>query len=291
VCRNFETTRWLQRQTAKLLSVRYYMVTVTLPGVLRPVAWRHQRQVYGEMFTAAVQAMHELARGRHGFDADIAMTGVLHTHARNRNYHPHIHFIVPGGGIDRRNRTWKKKTGNWLFPARALSKLFRGKLADRLKNAGLPVPPAVYNHDLVAKIIAAGNGEPALKYLSRYLYRGVIAESAILSDTDAQVTFEYLESGTGQRRTRTMPGEDFLWLLLHHVLPKGFQRTRSYGFLHHKARRTLLLVQYALRVAAELSEPAQRPTVNCPRCNTTMVPVAFILPQHGCSTARSPPPR
>jgi len=291
VCRNFETTRWLARQTAKLLPVRYYMVTVTLPGVLRPVAWCHQRQVYDGMFAAAVEAMRDLARGRHGFGADIAMTGVLHTHARNRDYHPHIHFVVPGGGIDRIDRVWKRRAGRWLFPARALSKLFRGKLADRLRSAGLSVPSAVYNHDLVAKIIAAGSGEPALKYLSRYLYRGVIAEHNIISDADGQVTFQYVESRSRQRRTRALPGEQFLWLILQHVLPKGFQRVRSYGFLHHRARKTLLLVQYALRVAAELTQAPQRPTVSCPRCSTPMLPVAFIRPHYNCSTARSPPPR
>ena len=112
----------------------------------------------------------------------------------------------------------------------------------------------------------------------RYLYRGVIAESSILSDTGGRVTFEYIENDTDQRRTRTMPGEDFLWLLLRHVLPKGFQRTRSYGFLHHRARRTLLLIQYVLRVAAQMPEAAERPVFRCPRCNAPMVPIAFIPP-------------
>lgn len=194
-------------------------------------------------------------------------------------------------GIDRRNHAWKKRTGRWLFPAKALSKLFRGKLADRLQDAGLRVSPRIYDHDLVAKIITVGTGEPALKYLARYLYRGVIAESAILSDSHGQVTFEYRKSKTDERRTRTMPGEDFLWLLLRHVLPKGFQRVRSYGFLHHRARRTFLLVQYVLRVAAALAEPATRPVFHCPRCNAPMVAVAFIPPLNGSSEARSPPPR
>jgi len=127
VCRNFETTRWLRKQSAKLLPVRYYMVTVTLPGVLRPVAWCHQRQVYADMFAAAVEAMRDLAAGR-------------------------------------------------------------------------------------------------------------------------------------------------------------------YGFLHHRARKTLLLVQYVLRVATEITEQLERPALKCPRCRTAMVPVAFILPQYNCSTARGPPP-
>jgi len=273
-CRNFETTVWLRRQEAKLLPVRYYMVTLTLPGVLRPAAWRHQREVYSSMFDASVEAMQELAAGRYGFGADIAMTGVLHTHSRSLGYHPHIHFIVPGGGIDRRNRVWKRKTGRWLFPQRALSKLFRGKLTHLLEQAGIPIPAKIYRHACVVKVIGVGSGGPALKYLARYLYRGVISERSILDDDGTHVTFQYFDN-TGERHTRTLPGEQFLFLLLRHVLPKGFQRARHYGFLHPNARRTLILVHYVLRVAADLTPPPEPPAWLCPKCGTPMTVFAF----------------
>ena len=289
VCRNFETTRWLERQLDKLLPVRYYMVTVTLPGVLRPLAWTHQRLVYDQMFRASHEAMLELAAGHRHFGAEIAMTGMLQTHVRNRNYHPHIHYIVPGGGIDRIRRVWKKKTGKWLFPERALSKLFRGKLRDRLLAAGLHVTNAIYDHDLVADVEYVGTGEPGLKYMSRYLYRGVLPEQSIVSDTEGKVTFCYTDS-KGAEQTRTMPGAEFLWLLLHHVLPKGYQRVRSYGFLHHNAKKTLQLVQYTLKVALDIRPEPKRPAWFCPRCHAAMVAVAFIHPRACKPVGRGPPP-
>jgi hypothetical protein len=123
---------------------------------------------------------------------------------------------------------------------------------------------------------------PALKYLSRYLYRGVIGEKQIVDDRDGQVTFRYLESGSGQTCYRTLPGADFLWLVIQHVLPKGFRRVRDVGILHGKARHWLLLVQRILAVIIAPLPPRERPCIACPQCQSPMQAIGFIRP-HGQS--------
>jgi len=122
-----------------------------------------------------------------------------------------------------------------------------------------------------------GKGQPALKYLSRYLYRGVISEKNIISNTNGWVTFQYTEGDTGKRLTRTMKGEDFLWLVLQHVLPKGFRRVRDYGFLHSNAKKLLVLVQLVLRVVIHLLLPKPRPAFKCPHCQAAMQITGFRL--------------
>jgi hypothetical protein len=156
---------------------------------------------------------------------------VLHTHSRRLDYHPHCHLIVPGGAVDRGRKQWKKLKGNYLFNAFALAKVFRARFLEAMTAEGLSVP-ADLPDKWVVDCRSVGKGQPALEYLSRYLYRGVISESNLVADQDGNVTFRYIEGATGELRHRTLPGEDFLWLVLQHVLPKGFRRVRDYGFLH-----------------------------------------------------------
>jgi len=150
-----------------------------------------------------------------------------------------------------------------------LARVFRARLLDGLNQAGLPIPGNVPKN-WVVDCCRVGHGEPALKYLSRYLYRGVIAERDILANRNGKITFRYVESETNQTRTRTLPGADFLWLILQHVLPKGFRRVRDYGFLHGNAKKLLGLVQLILQVKLALPARSKRPKVRCPECGNPM---------------------
>ena len=120
-----------------------------------------------------------------------------------------------------------------------------------------------------------GKGITALKYLSKYLYRGVISEKNIISNQNGQVTFKYIESKTGDTRYRTLKGEDFLHLIMQHVLPKGFRRTRDYGFLHSNAKKILHLVQLILHVVIKGIEQRLRPVFRCPCCKSPMAILGF----------------
>lgn len=276
-CQNHEATLWLERQRAKLLPVEYFMVTFTLPAELRAIARRQPREIYALLFACAASTLKDFGVNPGKLGAQIGLTAILHTHTRRLDYHPHLHVVVPGGGIDTRRRQWKKLKGKFLFNEFALAKVFRARLLAALNAARIAIPAGVPKR-WVVDCAHVGRGQPALEYLSRYLYRGVISEKAILADQDGRVTFRYTESRTGQTQTRTLKGEDFLWLVLQHVLPRGFRRVRDYGFLHGNAKQTLTLVQWVLRMVIALRVLRPRPVFRCPKCQSPMCIVALVRP-------------
>jgi hypothetical protein len=247
-----------------------------LPYELRPLAWNHQRKVYSMLFAYVSDVLKDFGLTPQNLGAEIGMTMVLHTHNRRLDYHPHVHVVVPGGGIDKRRRQWKKKKGKFLFNEFALAKVFRARFLAALKNEGLSIPlntPAEW----VVDCRRVGSGISALKYLSRYLYRGVISEKNIVSNQNGRVTFKYIESKTGTPRYRTLNGEDFLHLIMQHILPKGFRRVRDYGFLHGNAKKLLGLVQLILHVIIKGRNQRPRPAFKCARCGASMTIVGFRL--------------
>ena len=265
-CQNHETTRWLERQREKLLPVWYFLVTFTIPSELRSLAYHHQRSIFDALFRASAESLRELAANPRYLDGTIGMTGVLHTHNRRLDYHPHVHYVVPGGGLNRKGNRWKKSPRNFLVWAPALSRLFRGKFLALLLEMGFTFPRQLTQIDWVVHCKSVGTGEKSLVYLSRYLYRGVLSEKAILSDHNGLVSFVYTNSKTGERETRSLPGSEFLRLLLTHVLPKGFRRTRDFGFLHGRAQKTLTVLQLILRVKINAKSDFQRPSFLCFHC-------------------------
>jgi len=200
----------------------------------------------------------------------MGLTAVLHTHSRKLDYHPHIHVVVPGGGIDIKRRQWIKLKGKYLFNEFALASVFRARLIAALKEAGFSIPKTTPKQ-WVADVRHVGKGLPALKYLSRYLYRGVISEKNILSNRNGMVTFRYTNSDTGKTETRELTGEAFLYLILQHVLSRGFRWVRDYGFLHPNAKKLLSLVQLILFVFLKDVLPRSRPVFKCPKCQSPMV--------------------
>ena len=273
-CQNHEASKWIDRQQAKLLPVLYFLVTFTLPFELRSLTWHHQKVVYSIFFTCVASTLKDFGLNPKNLGAEIGMTMVLHTNNRKLDFHPHIHVVVPGGGIDKRRRQWKKKKGKYLFNQDAMAKVFRARFLAALNEAGLSIPqnvPAKW----VVDCKQVGKGITALKYLSKYLYRGVISEKNIISNQNGQVTFKYIESKTGDTRYRTLKGEDFLHLIMQHVLPKGFRRARDYGFLHSNAKKILHLVQLILYVVIKGIEQRLRPVFKCPCCKSPMAILGF----------------
>ena len=252
------------------------MVTFTLPYELRALAKANQRVMYALLFHCAVATLKDFGMNDKGLAAELAMTAVLHTHTRRLDYHPHVHLIVPGGGVNRRRNEWRKLKGKYLFNEFALAAVFRGKLRSALQRAGLALPgtPGKW----VAHCERVGRGLPALQYLSRYLYRGVISNQQIVSDDGDYVTFHYKDSDTGTLKTRRLRGEDFIALVLQHTLPKGFRRARDYGFLHGNAKRILAIVQWVLRVSVPPCRSIQRPPFRCQHCQAPMLVVGFKAP-------------
>jgi len=248
-----------------------------LPYEVRFLVWDNQKLVYDLFFASVTSTLKDFGLNPKNLGADIGMTAILHTHNRRRDYHPHIHVVVPGGGVDKSRKQWKKKKGKYLFNEFALASVFRARFLEALNKAGLSAPQSL-PQKWVAHCIHVGKGLPALKYLSRYLYRGVILENNIVSNRNGNVTFKYVESRTGKTCYRTLKGEDFLWPVLQHVLPKGFRRVRDYGFLHGNAKKLLSLVQMVLQVLIEACAPRSRPVFKCPKCHAPMQIMAFRRP-------------
>ena len=271
-CQHQAASDWLARQQRKLLPVHYYMATFTLPEGLRTLARQQPTQVYNAMFDAASKTLTTFGRNDRKLSAALGFCAVLHTHSRRLDFHPHLHVVIPGGGIDVKRRQWRTRSGNYLFNGRALAKVFRAKLIHALKGAGLNLPRGLPNKWIV-HCEHVGAGLPALKYLSRYLYRGVIREQQIVAVDHAArtVTFRYQDGKTKQPALRTLPLVEFVQLILQHVLPKGFRRARDYGFLHHNARHLIELLQYVLRVVIQAAiVPVLRPFL-CPHCQQPMI--------------------
>ena len=279
-CQNHAVSQWIDRQLAKLLPVLYFMVTFTLPYELRSLTWYHQREVYSIFFTCVASTLKDFGLNPKNLGAEIGMTMVLHTNNRKLDFHPHMHVVVPGGGVNKRRRQWKKKKGKYLFNQKAMAKVFRARFLTALNKAGFLIPERV-PEEWVVDCSCVGKGITALKYLSRYLYRGVISEKNIVSSQNGQVTFKYIESKTGKTLYRTLAGEDFLQLILQHVLPKGFRRVRDYGFLHGNAKKLLSLVQLILHVVIEVIKQRPRPVFKCPLCQSPMVILGFRMPAWG----------
>jgi hypothetical protein len=233
------------------------------------------------MFSCISGTLKDFGLNPRHLGAEIGMTMVLHTHSRRLDYHPHIHVVVPAGGIDQKRRQWKKKKGRYLFNQQALARVFRARFLDGLNREGLPVPRGI-RPKWIVDCKRVGTGITALKYLSRYLYRGVISERNIISSQNGRVTFRYIESETGEMRHRTLKGEDFLRLILCHVLPRGFRRARDYGFLHSNAKKLLFLVQLILHVRIMAMVRHPRPAFKCPHCGSLMI-VIGVRPATGRS--------
>ncbi|NOR51294.1 MAG: IS91 family transposase [Gammaproteobacteria bacterium] len=271
-CQHHESQRWLERQQRKLLPVNYFMITFTLPAQMRSLAWHHQQAIYDLLFKVSWETLACFGLNDKQLKGKLGATGVLHTHSRKLDYHPHLHMIVPAGALDRTNRLWGKKRGKYLFNQKNLSKVFRAKWFQALKEHGFKVKDNLPK-DWIVDCRHIGSGNKALIYLGKYLYRGVLSEKNILSIKDGKVTFRYTDN-TGATKTRTLAGADFLWLLLRHVLPKGFRRARDYGYLHANSKSLIQLIQLLLHVVLQTAKERLRAVIHCKQCGGPMAIVA-----------------
>jgi hypothetical protein len=291
----------LEAQQELLLPVPYFLLTFTLPEGLRLVTRSHQRLNYGLLLRVSAQTIQQLAQEERWIGGQVGMMGILHTWGRNLAYHPHVHYLVPGGGVDKDGR-WQPSRANFLLPVKALSKVFRAKFRDALRRADAAVftqiPAAVWKQDWVVHSQPVGTGVNAVKYLAPYIFRVAISNRRIIKMDGGRVTFRYRSTETGTLKSCTLPAEEFIRRFLQHVLPKGFVKVRYYGFLAVGQRKRLAALREQLCRSVEetpsatedaaenelLSDVSRRTEVRCPSCGQVMWRGAVIQP-----TARSPP--
>jgi len=269
-CQQNTANAWLIRQQAKLLPVQYFMITFTLPYQLRAAIWREQKTGYQAMFQIAAKLLKDFAARDKGLEATPGFTMVLHTHNRQFDYHPHLHVIITGGGFNAKRQCWVNKRGKYLFNETALAKVWRARILDWFNRQQWPVPAGI-GDIWVVNCIRVGYGLPALKYLARYLYRGVLSEQNILGERQGHIEYQYRDSKTRQMKTRTVKTECFLYRVLIHVLPKGFHRCRDYGFACPNQKALLKRIQLLLHVHISAAPPEQAKTLcPCPCCRQPM---------------------
>jgi hypothetical protein len=253
-CQHQKSQSWLERQQQRLLPCPYFLLTFTLPAELRRFVRRHQRLGYGALFAASSSAIQTLAaHAKWVGTPQPGFFGVLHTWGRTLEYHPHVHYVVPGGGPNADGSAWMPSRPDFFVPDRARSRLFRARFRDALRAAGLlePIDPTVWTQDWVVRTVAVGDGRAALKYLAAYVFRVAIGDHRILSCEDGQVTFSYRKSGSRRWRSMPLKATEFLRRFLQHVLPRGFQKIRHYGFLSPRARSRFESVRWLAMLHAK----------------------------------------
>jgi hypothetical protein len=272
-CGQDKTQRWIEKQQSLLLPTHYFLVTFTLPRELRAIARSNQKVVYNLLFKSAAAALQKLAKDPRFIGGDIGMMGGLHTWKRNLGYHPHVHFIVPGGGLSPDRSQWLPSKADFLLPVEALSPIFRAKFRDAFRQTNLfnDVCPDVWQKNWVVHCKPVGDGNSALKYLAPYIYRIAITNNRIEKLENGKVTFRFKNSDTDQWQTSTVPALVFIHRFLQHVLPKGFVKIRYYGFLSPIKRNLLAVAKYLL---GDISVPEAISTLAgqhvCPLCGTKL---------------------
>jgi DNA-directed RNA polymerase subunit RPC12/RpoP len=290
-CQTANNGEWCVEQTKKLLPCEYFFVTFTIPSELRRFVRSNQQVCYRAMFDAAAFALKTVLANEKFCGADtVGFTSVLHTFGRDMNYHPHVHVIVPGGGVS--GGTWKSTLPGFLSPVKLLSKLFRMEFERLLRQqlAATILPSADdFRREFVSDVEAVGDGVATLKYLSRYVFRTAITNDRIISMRDGQVTFSYRKSGEQRDRQMTLPVFEFLRRFLQHVLPRRLQKIRHYGFLSRRSNIDLDDVRAAIieslrDIEPDLeleawSVPSLRPTEDdgpkCPACGGRLIFQSF----------------
>ncbi|WP_300337649.1 transposase [Accumulibacter sp.] len=274
-CQHHESQQWLERQMQRLVPADYFLLTLTLPAEWRGLAAAHADVVFDFLMRCAWETVHRFSQNDRQLQGTPGAIAVLHTHSRRLDFHLHVHLVVPAAAVDEAKQRWRRKrrgkNGTYLFNEKAMAKVFRAKMLAAIEAAGIPLP-ARYPREWVAHCQSVGSGEKALICLGRYLYRGVIREEDILACENGRVSFRYRNAETGKSEKRSLTGAEFLWLILQHVLPKGFRRARNFGFLHANCKRLIALLHLLLKFDPSRFTPPrkQRPPMRCPCCGAVM---------------------
>ena len=238
-CQNTERLKWIDDRQNQFIETKYFHVVFTIPDSLNALCLSNQRVMYKILFQCAWETLNGFGWNKKFLGAQIGATMVLHTWGSNLSYHPHVHCIVPGGGISIKNK-WKQANGKgkYLFPVKAMSTVFREKFKDALKQVGLKrncrVQKKAFEKEWVVYAKPAfGNKEILIKYLARYTYKTAITSSRIKQYDKYQVRFSYTDyKHRNQGKTMSLSTWEFARRFTMHILPKGFIRIRHFGILH-----------------------------------------------------------
>jgi Putative transposase/Transposase zinc-binding domain len=267
-CGQTDADAWLKRQRARLLlPTPYFLLTFTVPEALRWFIRSHQQIALDLLFACSAQALQELARNPRRLGADLGMLGVLHTWSRTLIFHPHIHYLVPGGGLSPDGRTWIAANPKFLLPVKPLGAHFRTLFKTRLQKQHPElfalVPAKAWQRHWNVDSRPAASGENALRYLSRYVFKTATSNRVVPRLSGGQLRWDYRESKTGRLASIRLGPLEFIGRFLQHVLPRGFARVRTFGWLHPAAKVRGNRVRALLNQNPVLT-PTEKQTWNLP---------------------------
>jgi hypothetical protein len=294
-CQGSRQAQWLEARAGDLLPVEYFHVVFTVPAEIAAIALQNKRVVYGILFAASAATLRTIAGDEKHLGAEIGFVSVLHTWSQDLRHHPHVHCVVPGGGLGPDGR-WVACRPGFFLPVRVLGAMFRGKFVSSLRRAyergelrfqgrlqhlrdatafARCLERAMQQRWVVYSKPPFGGPVQVLKYLARYTHRVAISNRRVLDVDERGVRFRWRDRAQGNRsRTMMLPGIEFLRRFLQHVLPRGFPRIRHYGLLGNRSRATKLAA-CRLQLAAPMpatTEPAVAPCEvvdnRCPSCRS-----------------------
>jgi hypothetical protein len=313
-CQATAAAQWVEAREVELLPVEYFHVVFTLPALLGPIALQNPREVYNILFRATAETLRQIAADPKHLGAEIGFLAVLHTWGQNLQHHPHVHCVVPGGGLSPDGSRWVACEPGFFLPVRVLSRVFRGKFLALLGNAfdrgklsfhgklRALADAGEFRRRLTATaqtewVVYAkppfGGPEQVLKYLARYTHRVAISNRRLIALGDGEVSFHWKDyAHKGKQKTMTLTAIEFIRRFLLHVLPTGFVRIRHYGFLANRVCREKLALCRALLGDETTPEPAasgppfesteaieEVPATNaCPSCGVGRMVIIATLP-------------
>lgn len=295
-CQTAAREKWIASRQKELLPTRYMHVVFTLPRRLAPLVLQNKKVIYDLLFRTSAETLLEVARDPRLLGAELGFFSVLHTWSQQLRIHPHVHCVIPAGGLSPDHTRWIRSREKYFLPKEVLQLVFRGKFVDALKqafqegqlnfqaNLKLLAQPKIFaawlrplhRQDWVVYLKRPfGGPRYVLQYLGRYTHRVAISNHRLVSFQDGQVTFRWRDSAHhNQQKLRTLPVDKFLRRFLLHILPQGFVRIRHYGFLASRRRPTTLPLCFQLLGAAHQpsasSSEDSRPLYRCPKCGGTM---------------------
>lgn len=314
-CQSKAAHRWLEDRQNDLLPVEYFHVVFTLPSQISDIAYQNKAVIYNILFKAAAQTLLTIGKDPKHLGASLGLTAVLHTWGSAMTHHPHLHCIVPGGGLSPDKQRWVACRRGFFLPVRVLSRLFRRLFLEQLEQAHKDKQLKFYGAHTALKDTANftrylapvkridwvvyakrpfAGPKSVLTYLSRYTHRIAIANSRLIHANKSTVTFKcknYRLEGKQRYTQMTLQTNEFIRRFLIHVLPPGFHRIRHYGLLSNKARaQALKLAREHLHVVSEPDatpkSEAEEAVYVCRKCGEPMI-ITDILP--GANLARAPP--
>ena len=315
-CQAGAAKRWLEARQDELLPVEYFHVVFTLPAPISDIAYQNKAVIYNILFTAAAQTLKIIGADPKHLGARVGVTAVLHTWGSALTHHPHLHCIVPGGGLSQDKQHWVRCRAGFFLPVRVLSRLFRRLFLEKLHEAHSAGKLRFYNrHEALADVTRFNEflaparkiewvvytkppfagPKAVLAYLSRYTHRVAIANSRLVAANANKVTFkwkDYRRKYADRLSTMTLDTPEFIRRFLIHVLPSGFHRIRHYGMLANTNRESALALSRQLLCVPEPAPPAREeeaipvPVFVCRSCGEPMMIVEVLA---RTNTARAPP--